>query len=130
MDTSVDLTLLLSEWRRLTGLEGEAIQNADWPRVAVHQARKTELKEAIQRALSSPRASWSAQGRAARSFEIEFSSTVAELIALEQRNFDLLERRRRQRAVDLERVASTLHDLQGVRRAYGSIHQALWQSYS
>jgi hypothetical protein len=57
-------------------------------------------------------------------------ATVSELIALEGRNADLLAVKRHRRQAESERLALTLRDLHGVRRAYGSSRGPHWQSYS
>jgi hypothetical protein len=130
MDATADLTLALAEWRRLTALESEAILNDNWQEVADQQSRKARLQAEIQRVLRmacSPQfpqalSSWAMQGR--------FDSTVSELMALERHNGNLLAAKRKRRQAESERLAMTLRDLQGVRRAYGGSQGAYWQSYS
>ena len=55
---------------------------------------------------------------------------VGELLALERRNGDLIAAKRNRRQTESERLAGTLLDLHGIRRAYGSGRDCHWQSYS
>ena len=57
-------------------------------------------------------------------------AAVGELITIERRNADLLAAKRHRRQAESERLALTLRDLHGVRRAYGSSRGPHWQSYS
>jgi fructose-1,6-bisphosphatase/inositol monophosphatase family enzyme len=130
MDATFDLARLLAEWRRLTHLEGEAILGDNWQGVAEHQTRKTQLQSEIRRALASFRTISSAQAHTCRTAEGEFDSVVGELMALERRNGDLIAAKRNRRQTESERLAGTLLDLHGIRRAYGSSRACHWQSYS
>ena len=130
MDATADLTRALAEWRRLTNLEGEAILGGDWHGLAEQQTRKAQLQPAIQSALALVRATPSAEACTFSEVERKFDSTVGELIALERRNGDLLVAKRNRRQAESERLSRTLHDLQGVKRAYGSSRGPHWQSYS
>jgi hypothetical protein len=124
------LTRALAEWRRLTELEGEAILGDDWHGLAEQQARKAHLQAEIQSALNLVRAAPSAQVQASREVERQIDFAAGELMALEKRNGDLLAEKRIRHRAESERLARTLHDLQGVKRAYGSSRGSHWQSYS
>jgi hypothetical protein len=130
MDATFDLARVLAEWRRLTHLEGEAILGDNWRGLAEHQTRKTQLKSEIQRALASFCTIPSAQAHTHRTAEGEFDSVVGELMALERHNGDLIAAKRNRRQTESERLAGTLLDLHGIRRAYGSGRDCHWQSYS
>jgi hypothetical protein len=130
MDAPVDLAHALAEWRRLTHLEGEAILSDNWQGIAEHQARKAQLEGEIQHALALVRSAPAAPTHPSRKMEPGVDATVSELIALEGRNAELLAVKRHQRQAESERVALTLRDLHGVRRAYGSSRGPHWQSYS
>jgi hypothetical protein len=130
MHATADVTRALAEWRRLTDLEGEAIINDDWPGVAEHQSRKEQLQTEIQRARALVRAAPSDQVHSSREVERRFGSAANELIALERRNADLIADKRKRWLAELERLSRSLHDLQGVKRAYGSSRGPHWQSYS
>jgi hypothetical protein len=130
MDAPVDLAHALAEWRRLTHLEGEAILSDNWHGIAEHQARKAQLEGDIQQALALSRTRASSSARTSREMEAEVQAAVGELITLEGRNADLLAAKRHRRQAESERLALTLRDLHGVRRAYGSSRGPHWQSYS
>jgi len=130
MDATADLARALAEWRRLTHLEGEAIRSDNWRGLAEHQARKAQLEEEIRRALALARATSAVPTHASRKMEPGVDATVSELIALEGRNAELLAVKRHRRQAESERLALTLRDLHGVRRAYGSSRGPHWQSYS
>jgi hypothetical protein len=114
----------------LTDLEREAILGDDWPGLAEQQTRKAQLQAEIQSALKLAHATPSAQGQGSLSLERAFEPVVGELMALERRNGELLAEKRTRRQGEADRLAGTLHDLHGVRRAYGSSQGARWQSYS
>ncbi len=130
MDATANLTCALAEWRRLTDLEGEAILGDDWPGLAEQQTRKAQLQPEIQSALALVRANPSAEAHTSPEVERKFDATVGELMALERRNGDLLVAKRNRRQAESERLSRTLHDLHGVKRAYGSSRGPHWQSYS
>jgi hypothetical protein len=130
MDATADLARALAEWRQLTHLEGEAILSDNWRGLSEHQARKAQLEKAIQHALALARATPAVPTHTSRQMEPGIDATVSELIALEGRNADLLAVKRHRRQAESERLALTLRDLHGVRRAYGSSRGPHWQSYS
>ena len=130
MDATADLARALAEWRRLTHLEGEAIRSDNWPGLTEHQARKAQLEKEIQHALALAREAPGAPTHTSREMEPGVDATVSELIALEERNAELLAVKRHRRQAESERLALTLRDLHGVRRAYGSNRGSHWQSYS
>jgi len=127
---TTELSRALAEWRRLTALEGQAIQTGNWQQVAEHQARKSQVQADIQHALSLPRATPFAPRHVPLETETEANSAVRELIELEQRNADLLAEKRSRHQAESARLTRTLRDLGGVRRAYGCSHGAHWHSYS
>jgi len=130
MNTTAELRFWLAEWHRLTDLESKAILSDNWQEVAEQQSRKAQLQTELGRMLALacttpfPHAptSWAMEGK--------FDSAVSELMALERQNGDLLAAKRNCRQAELERLAMTLRDLHGVRRAYGSSRGPHWQSYS
>ena len=130
MDATVDLAHALAEWRRLTNLEGEAILSDNWHGIAEHQARKAQLEGEIQHALALARITPAASAHNSREMEPGVQAAVGELITIERRNADLLAAKRHRRQAESERLALTLRDLHGVRRAYGSSRGPHWQSYS
>jgi len=130
MDATADLTRALAEWRRLTDLESEAILKENWHELPEPQGRKVQLQAEIQRLLASAGAGLLRHAHRSQEIEGKFNSAVGELIALERRNRDLLVAKRQCRRAESNRLALTLRDLQGVKRAYGSSRGPHWQSYS
>ena len=130
MHLTAELIEALSEWHRLSELEGEAIIKRNWPAVAEQQGRKSQLQGAIQLAMASR------QNGALDGFKpgsptgSDARVTVDELIALEQRNARLIGEARKSRLADSDRLSRSLRDLHGVRRAYAADLRPHWQSYS
>ena len=119
MNPAPDWLSLLAEWRRLTELESEAILQDDWQNVAALQQRKTELQTAITAAR--PLAAGPAD---------KLPALVAELIALETSNWEVLAGKQERQRAELEHVNETSRNLRGVRRSYGDSPAPRWHSYS
>lgn len=119
---------LLEAWRHLTELEGTAICREDWASVAGHQ----NAKAALQEALTTARQREQTQGAAAPSGHEDqrLRALVSEVMALEQRNREVLSAKRQHRQEELQRLNQANRQLHGVRRAYGSSSRSCWQSYS
>jgi hypothetical protein len=130
MDTSADLMSVLAEWRRLTERETQAILNDDWKNVAEQQQRKAQLREAINRAREWAGAARATGERAGSGGGDKLKAVVAELVALETRNRDVLSAKRQGWQAELERVNVAVRNLRGVRRTYGGVHSHRWHSYS
>jgi hypothetical protein len=130
MNTIAQLRFWLNEWHRLTGLESEAILSDNWQEVAAQQSRKAQLQTELGRAVALACTTRFPQAPTSWAMEGKLDSAVSELMALERQNGDLLAAKRKCRQAELERLAMTLRDLQGVRRAYGSSRGPHWQSYS
>jgi hypothetical protein len=128
MDPTAELTRALAEWHRLTELEGEAIRSDNWIEVAEQQGRKERLQGEILLAIV--RATPSSEAHNSREVERRLDSAVGELMKLERCNRDLLAVKRSRHQSESKGLLQTLHDLQGVRRAYGSSRGPHWQSYS
>jgi hypothetical protein len=130
MNAAAELGFALAEWRQMTDFESEAILSDNWQEVAEQQSRKAQLQIELGRLLALACTTPFSQAHTSRAMEGKFDSAVSELMVLERRNGDLLATKRRCREAELERLAMTLRDLQGVRRAYGSVRGPHWQSYS
>lgn len=111
---------LLAEWRSLTEREGEAILKEDWKSVSEQQQRKEQLQEIIERAAKANGASGNAR----------VNALVAEVMALETRNRDVLATKQQNRRDEIQRVTETTRNLRSVRRTYGEVPAQRWQSYS
>jgi hypothetical protein len=130
MNAAAELTRLLAEWRRLTELAWQAILDEHWPELARHQREKALLRPRIDNALERIRAARPAPQTNGDAVVAPFRAAASELIALERRNGDLLRAKCRSKREELQAVNQTIRNLQGVRRAYGSLNAHLWQSYS
>jgi hypothetical protein len=124
---------LLAEWRRLTQSEGTAIANSDWESLLAQQGSKVEVRRQISAlvqaaaCLAAPAGEHPVQALAR---EEDLHPLLAELMALESRNRDTLQAKRRDQQLQLNRVAETVLRLQGLRRTYAAGAPAAWQSYS
>jgi hypothetical protein len=130
MHTTDDLMSVLAEWRRLTEREAQAILKDDWKSVSEQQRCKVQLREAINRARDWAGAAQATSGRAGGGGEDKLQAAVAELVALEARNRDVLSVKRERCQAELERVNEAVRNLRGVRRTYGGSHSHRWHSYS
>jgi len=130
MQTTDDLMNVLAEWRRLTEREAQAILKDDWKSVSEQQRCKVQLREAISLARDWAGAAQAASGRAGGGGEDKLQAAVAELVALETRNRDVLSVKRERCRAELERVNETVRNLHAVRRTYGGSHSHRWHSYS
>ncbi|HXP60910.1 MAG TPA: hypothetical protein VN829_10490 [Dongiaceae bacterium] len=130
MNAMRDVIGLLSEWRRLSGQEREAIEREDWQGVADQQGRKARLREDITQAMLFFRGGRPAALNACAAHEPIVANAVSDLLALEALNRERLRAKRRDRQEKLERLNATLRRLQKLRRAYGAESAVRWQSYS
>lgn len=125
---------LYQEWRRLTELEGAAIARDEWPAVEEHQRLKRDLRDQIILATQQ----WHAEGAAAgsgpdsvrASFERYFRPIVADLIALEHRNQQVLGEHRSQMQSRLASASQSTKRLRNLQRSYAPERSPRWQSYS
>ena len=111
MSITAELMSVLAEWRRLTEREAQAILNNDWKNVAEQQHRKFHLREAISRARELAGAAQTTNDMVERGAEDKLNAVVAELVALETRNRDVLAAKRQSRQSECERVSETVRDL-------------------
>jgi len=123
------LTSLLTEWRRLTEEEGQAIRNGNWTGLADQQAGKAQLQTEISR-LQGLFATVSDPAIGSSHLDPGLEPLVRELLALEARNRDLLAARRLDHQAESRGLAKTTRDLTNMRRAYGRSPNLHWQSYS
>jgi hypothetical protein len=128
--TESPLRQSLARWRELSEAEFSAITAEDWPALARAQTAKVQLRAKMEN-LPLPVGSASDpcihQPATLSGFCQEL---IAELVAMEQRNLELLntklESARRQRS-QLESSTRTLKNLRG---SYGRRAEGCWQSYS
>jgi hypothetical protein len=116
-------TDLYAEWRRLTEAEAEAIECGAWDLVSVHQAAKSELRDAIVDAEE-------ACGPFEGDEEARRRQVIAELICLETRNHEALTRRRCAAQSEQAGLDRRRQDLRRIQRSFGLRQEPVWQSYS
>jgi hypothetical protein len=116
------LAELLEEWRQTSELEGDAIQQGQWDKVARCQEHKTRLQALI---------SSSGEATPGNIHQERFQQTVRELILLELRNSKIIDERREKLTFDKCRMRSACGNLRKVRSAYGAGHPSpIWNSFS
>jgi hypothetical protein len=126
------LTELYAEWRRLTDLEGAAIDQDEWPSVSRQQALKQVLRDRIVQTTEQ----WHLERAGAQTepthvhFEREFRPIVTDLIQRETRNHERLCQRRHRVQSDLAALRQSSTRLRGIQRAYATAAGSRWQSYS
>ncbi len=126
------LVELYAEWRRLTDLEGTAIDHDEWPSVARQQQLKQELRDQIVHTTEQWHLEWAATETETASvrFEREFRPIVADLIQRETRNHELICQRRHRVQSELASLNQSSARLRGIHRAYATDAGSRWQSYS
>jgi hypothetical protein len=112
-------------WRTLTERERDAIQAADWPRLAEVQAKKQQLQDDIRQAEA---AAGSRPG--APDPELRPPGMGDQLLALERENAQALAEKRRELRQQLDALDQTSRNLHQVHRAYAQGREPAWQSYS
>ena len=130
MDPSAEVLELLAEWRRLAQVEKSAIVNEDWARLADLRRGKEPLCVKITETLARARALACSNSAVLARAEQSFAARAAELFELETQNRDLIRGKRKAKQAQMDHLATTTRNLQGVRRAYGGSCPQLWQSYS
>ncbi len=126
MEVNAQLLELYQEWKRLTELEGAAIRASDWAGVRHCQKSKQELQPQIIRATDAAK---NAPG-GGREFEAQIRDCVNELIQLETRNSETLERRLEEVERSREELDQTSHRLKRVQKSYTRGRGSSWDEYS
>lgn len=117
-----DIESLLSEWRRLTEAEHDAIADDNWTQVHRQQRCKDELKARISSAVAALKEDVLNFAR--------FRPLVRELMTLETDNARLVALRREVAEGALAESGRAVGHLRGLSRAYGAAADANWSSYS
>ena len=115
---------LCDEWRRLTESETAAIKSHDWNSLVQVQSQKTDLRSAFD--------AIAAQGPDSRdpARRHVVHSVVAELMAMERANLDLLSAQISTAHGEQLRLAQSAKNLRRLHRYSGSSAAPVWQSYS
>lgn len=126
IDTNAELLELYQEWKRLTEKEGAAIQSSNWAEVRHCQKAKQQLQPKIIQASDLAK---TAQ-EAGSDFEGRIRECINELIRLETRNSETLERMLE--AVEQEKngLDRTSHRLKQVQKSYTGSRGSAWDQYS
>jgi hypothetical protein len=125
-----ELLALYGQWFQLTEQEGEAIRGALWPQVELCQGAKERLMARIagagERLTQEARSAGLEMDRA----QAPMRPIVDELIRMETRNGEWLERQMEVGRKQREALDQTMRNLRQVKRAYAGQAAAQWQSYS
>jgi hypothetical protein len=120
------------EWRRLSETEGEAIRTRNWLLVADCQKALQQLQPLIFRHTGAAQEEWTRLGldRAAR--ENQLRTLVTELIEIESRNRELLQRMQQEAQAQVGQLERASHTLRQVQRFYAppASQPAAWTSFS
>ncbi|MBM3823949.1 MAG: hypothetical protein FJ404_13875 [Verrucomicrobia bacterium] len=121
---------LYEEWRRISQLESEAIDNTAWTQVDSLQNSKYQLQSSI---LEATRALYTEASEAhlhRGRLDDEIRNVIQDLMLMERRNADRLALKQRElehRRAELDRASRNLRQ---VHRAYGTSRSPAWTSYS
>src|SRR5437868_6741693 len=89
----VQLHNVLTEWRRLAHAEGQAIREGNWPFVGECRKALAALRQDVDRLTAKPAPAGGSLNPATKSV---LRATVLELIELQQRNLNAIQKRRQQ----------------------------------
>ena len=126
MDANAHLLELYQEWKRLTEQEGAAIRASDWVGVRHCQKTKQELQPQIIRATDAAKHA----PRRERELEGQIRECVNELIRLETRNSETLEKRLEEVEKSRHELDQTSHRLKRVQKSYTGSRGSSWDEYS
>lgn len=121
MTPADELSALYLQWRSLTDEEGEAIEAGAWINVEQFQAAKARLQ---------PRITEVSRRLDAATHERQFRTIVEELMQLERRNSDLLQRQRQAAEEQKQELDKVSRHLRQLHRSYVPPARTHWQSYS
>lgn len=125
MNPESQLLQLYDHWRTLTEHERDAIQAADWPRLAQVQAKKQQLQEDIRQAGAA-----AGSRRGFPDLEVRHPGIRDRLMLLELENARALAEKRRELKQQQQTLDQTSRNLHQVHRAYAQGRESAWQSYS
>ena len=117
-------------WEQLTRAEGAAIQSGDWARVAECQQAKQTLQKQIIHLTESAQAECIETGLDSKNFERDLRPIINNLIAMENRNSELIAIRRQAADVEKLDLDQASQNLRRVQKSYSPPTAAVWNSYS
>ncbi|HEX4121930.1 MAG TPA: hypothetical protein VH619_15015 [Verrucomicrobiae bacterium] len=113
MDPRQHIAAILKRWLEMTHAENQAIQAAAWPALRQTQEDKAKLRATLAQAMEK----WNTANPGDAKTQ-PFRNEVAQLLALETRNSDLLAARKRQAAEKKVLLEQALYNLRRVRSSY------------
>ncbi len=125
-----ELEHLFGEWRQLTEAEGRAISGDNWAEVQRQQQRKEDLRVRLVTAAEAWRNLRSSMAKTNAGYEQRLRPIIAELIALETTNAQLVADRRESAHREFGECDRAAGNLRGLNRAYGASTDGHWISYS
>lgn len=122
-------TEALERWHECSRLEGQAIDQEDWPRLMKCQDNKAALRESIESLLPGN------PGNAPPQWDVSqwpesLQRTVGQLISLERENAAKLATRRAAATEQKAELEGALLNLRRVQRSYVRPEDSSWTSYS
>jgi hypothetical protein len=126
MDANAELLEFYQEWKELTEKEGAAILSSDWAEVRFCQKAKQQLQPQIIHATELARTVPSGGPE----FETRIRDCVNELIQLEARNSQILEKRLEEAEKERNGLEQTSHRLKRVQKSYSGTRGSAWDHYS
>jgi len=125
MDSRQRIAAILKQWLEMTHAEGQAIRSSDWPALRTIQKTKAALKPPLSQAVEQWRAENPAEAAAN-----PFRSEVAQLLALETQNGNILAARKHRMHEKKRLLEQALFNLRRVRSSYTLPSRAVLNSYS
>lgn len=121
-----DLQSALEVWHAWSRVEGDAIEQEDWPRVRECQEAKAGLRESIEGFL----AAGLKTGAETSAWPHAVRQAVGQLISLERENAARLASRRAFATTRKAELEGAAHNLHRVRQSYRGLQTPSWSSYS
>jgi len=129
-DLCRELHALLAQWKKLTLAETELIQSGDWSALEQLQAKKTSLKQTIEKIETEFSKSQVIPEEKKNQERKRLKQLATELLALEKQNEAILAERITEADRELKHSNKTIQSLRHVQKAYGSGKSFFWQAYS
>jgi hypothetical protein len=126
MDAHTELLNLYEEWKGLTEKEGAAILELNWAEVRSCQKTKQQLQPRIIRATDAAK---NAPGQGSE-FQARIRHCVNELILMETRNSEALEKRLEAAENEMNSLDRTSYRLKQVQKSYTGARAPSWNQYS
>jgi len=125
MDHRQHIAAILKQWLEMTHAESQAIQTGHWAALRKIQAAKAELRPPLGQAVEQWREANPAEAAAST-----FRAQVAELLALETQNGNLLAARKHRAREKKRLLEQALFNLRRVRSSYTKPARLVLNSYS